>query len=112
MVGSISGNNDLLADLIETIYRLRIVRLPTTTTALTLDRSHLGALILSTSASAVTITLPTGTLGNGFLTSIIPLGAGGATLSGTHAGGTTIVQNALANVMTLDDGSWFVVGAS
>lgn len=112
LVGAISGNNDLLSDLIETIYRLRIIRLPTTTTALTLDRTHIGALILSTSASAVTVTLPTGTLGNGFLTSVLVLGAGSVTFSGTHVGGSSAATGIIANAMTLDDGSWYVGGAS
>lgn len=109
-VGVDSTNDQVIADAIETMYRLRIVTFAGT--ALTLSGTDIGATIKLTNAALVTVTLPVGKVGNGFLASIIPLGAGGATLSGTHVGGTTIAQNGLANVMTLDDGSWFVVGAS
>lgn len=109
MVGKQTVSLDILRDLIESVFVPRYVRFAGT--ALTLIGDHRGATILLTNAAAVTVTLPTN-LGAGFLASIIPLGAGGATLSGTHVGGTTIAQNGLANVMTLDDGSWFVVGAS
>jgi hypothetical protein len=106
-LGRQTNNNDALAFLIESMFSPRYIRIPDTT--LTLTDDHRGATILLTNAALVTVTLPA--LASGFLASIIPLGAGGATISGTHVGGTTIAQNQLANVMTLDDGSWFVVGA-
>jgi hypothetical protein len=108
-LGRQTNNNDAMAFLIESMFVPRFIR--ETGTAVTLTEDHRGAWVLLTNASAVTVTLPSG-LGNGFLTSITPLGAGGATISGTHVGGSTIAQNALASASTLDDGSWFVTGAS
>ncbi|MBB3743930.1 hypothetical protein FHX10_003429 [Rhizobium sp. BK591] len=96
-----------LRSLYDTIFMPRFIRV--SGTALTLTDEHRGAWILLTNASTVTITLPT--LSAGILVSITPLGAGGASLSGTHLGGTTISQNGLATLATLDDGSWFVTGA-
>ncbi|MGO7089510.1 hypothetical protein AB9E14_23830 [Rhizobium leguminosarum] len=97
-----------LRSLYDTIFTPRFIRVPDTT--LTLTDDHRGAWILLTNASAVTVTLPA--LSAGFLATITPLGAGGATLSGTHIGGSTIAQNGAATVATLDDASWFVTGAA
>jgi hypothetical protein len=107
--GTPSNDRLLLEQLIHTVFAPRFIR--NATTAVTLVEEHRGAILLLTNAAAVTVTLPT-TLGNSFLTSIIPLGAGGATISGTHVGGSTVAQNGMATAVTLDDGSWFVTGAS
>jgi len=100
---------DAMGDLIKSIYSPRFIR--TSATAIVLGPEHQGAVFICTAAGLVTVTLSSG-LGPGFMTSILPLGAGGATLSGTHVGGTTIAQNVLATAMTLDDSSWFVMGAA
>lgn len=107
--GTPSNDRLLLEHIVHTLFAPRFSRVADTT--LTLNENHRGAIILLTNASAVTVTLPT-LLGVGFLTTIIPLGAGGATISGTHVGGSTVAQNGMATAFTLDDGSWFVTGAA
>lgn len=80
-------------------------------TSFTLTEDHRCAWVFCTNAALVTVTLPAG-LGIGFLTSVTPLGAGGATISGTHVGGSTVAQNGEATLATIYDGSWFVQGAA
>jgi hypothetical protein len=108
LTGTPSNDRMLLEHIVHTMFAPRFIRVADT--ALTLVENHRGAIILLTNAAAVTVTLPS--LGNGFLTTIIPLGAGGATITGTHVGGSTVAQNGMATAMTLDDGSWFVTGAA
>jgi len=108
MLGLQTNNNDAMAFTIESMFSPRFIRV--TGTSLTLTDDHRGAWILLTNASAVTVTLAA--LDPAFLATITPLGTGGATISGTHVGGSTIAQNAVATVATLDDASWFVQGAS
>jgi hypothetical protein len=108
LTGTPSNDRMLLEHIVHTMFAPRFIRVADM--ALTLVENHRGAIILLTNAAAVTVTLPS--LGNGFLTTIIPLGAGGATISGTHVGGSTVAQNGMATAMTLDDGSWFVTGAA
>lgn len=109
LCGSPSIDGQQMRSLIDTVFKPRYIPIPGA--AVTLTEDHRGAVLLLTNAAAVTVTLPS-TLGASFLTSIIPLGAGGATVSGTHVGGSTVAQNGFASLMTLDDSSWFVTGAA
>jgi hypothetical protein len=105
-------NVDAIMALIHTMFAPRIIRFAGT--ALTLRPEHGGAMILCTSASAVTVTLPAKGqgLGPGFLTTLVQFGAGAITYSGTHVGGTTTsAQNTLSSALVIDDGSWFVYGS-
>lgn len=107
--GSPPLDGQQMRSVLDSVFKPRYIRVAGT--AVTLAEDHRGAILLLTNASAVTVTLPS-TLGASFLTSIVPLGASGATISGTHVGGSTVAQNGFASLFTLDDSSWFVTGAA
>ncbi len=80
-------------------------------TALTIDDSYRGAIIRFTSASAVTVTLPS-TLTPGFMFSFVPYGAGAISFSGTTLGERVPLVNYAGFLLLMSTGEWLIIGGA